>query len=250
MKRLAKILMLCCAPLAAQDKPADKPAPPPNQQKLYILKYADPRRVQELLNVFGGNVAMSANTEMRALSVTAPPSVLQAIDEAISKLDIPAATPKDFDFTVYLVVGTEAENIGTGGLPKDLDSVVTQLRGAFSFKNYRLLDLLAIRSRAGQPVSTQSEGGMVQFGNISRVVNTNFNIRSATLSPDGATIRLERMTCRIIIPVEESPGHYGQENLTLDTDLDIKEGQKVVVGRMGMTNQQAMFVVITAKTLQ
>jgi antitoxin component of RelBE/YafQ-DinJ toxin-antitoxin module len=36
----------------------------------------------------------------------------------------------------------------------------------------------------------------------------------------------------------------------LQTDLDIKEGQKVVVGRMGLTSQQALFVVLTVKVLQ
>jgi hypothetical protein len=40
------------------------------------------------------------------------------------------------------------------------------------------------------------------------------------------------------------------EQLSLDTDVDIKEGQKVVVGRMGMNGQQAMFVVMTVKIVQ
>jgi len=147
---------------------------------------------------------------------------------------------------VYLVVGTEDQNIGTAVLPKELDSVITQLRGAFAFKNYRMLDEFTIRSRSGQGVSTQSAGGSVDFGNLSRAVITNFNIMSATLSPDGTTIRLENMRCRSVVPSD--PTH--QENLELNTDLDIKEGQKVVVGRVGMTNQRAMFVVITAKIVQ
>jgi hypothetical protein len=256
MKPLILILALCCAPLSAQqtptDKPADKGAPAQvYQQKLFILKYADPQRLMEILRVFNSTGASTvSNNEMHALAVSAPSSVMQAIEDAITKLDTPAAAPKDFDFTVYLVVGTEGENIGISAMPKDLDSVVTQLRGAFPFKNYRLLDMLTIRSRAGQTVSTQSSGGSVLLGNVNRPVSTTFRIGSATLSQDGNNIRLERMTCHTAVPYEESPGHYQQQSLQLDSDLDIKEGQKVVVGRMGITNQQAMFVVITVKIVQ
>jgi antitoxin component of RelBE/YafQ-DinJ toxin-antitoxin module len=52
------------------------------------------------------------------------------------------------------------------------------------------------------------------------------------------------------VPVEVAPGNYSDETLSLETDLDIKEGQKVVVGRMGMSSQQAMFVVLTVKVVQ
>jgi len=253
MRRVFVVAVLCCAPLLGQPQtiavqPLVEPAPP--DQKLFILKYADPQRVSSLLGVFGSHISMSANAEMHALAVTAPHSVMTAIDDAIAKLDIPASAPKDFDFTVYLVVGTEGENIGASMIPKELDPVVTQLRGAFAFKNYRLLDVLTIRSRAGQNVSTQSSGGVVRVGSVDKLVNTNFSIRSATMSADGGTIRLDRMSCSSKVPTEDSPGHYTTQNLSLDTDLDIKEGQKVVVGRMGMTNQQAMFVVITVKIVQ
>lgn len=257
MKRLVTFAMLCCVPLCAQQaQPAssgtsatltEKPKVV-YQQKLFILKYADPQRVSALLSVF--NPSMSANAEMHALAVTAPAETIQAIEEAIAKLDVPSAAPKDFDFTVYLVVGTEGDNIGIATLPKDLDSVVSQLRGTFAFKNYRLLDVLNMRSRAGQRVSTHSAGGSVQLGSAARTVSTDFGIQSATLSPDGSVIRLERMSCQSNVPFEESPGHYQNQNLSLNTDLDIKDGQKVVVGRMGMTNQQAMFVVITVKIVQ
>lgn len=249
MRRVLVVLTLLSASLAAQDKVQPPAAqPPPNQQKLFILKYADPGNLQNLLRIFGVN--MVANTEMHALAVTAPQTVMQSIEEAINKLDVPAATPKNFDFTVYLVVGTEGENILSAGLPKDLDSVVTQLKGAFSFKNYRLLDVLTVRTRGGQNVSMRSSGGSVQFGTVAKPVNTTFSIRSASLGPDGSTIRLDQVSCQSHVPLEVAPGNYSDEQLTLSTDLDIKEGQKVVVGRMGMTNQQAMFVVITVKIVQ
>ncbi len=260
MKRLVTFAMLCCVPLCAQQaQPAssgtsatvtEKPKVV-YQQKLFILKYADPQRLSSLLKVFASSGAnINSNTDLHALAVSAPANLMQAIEDAISKLDIPSAAPKDFDFTVYLVVGTDGDNIGSGIMPKDLDSVITQLRGAFAFKNYRLLDVLTMRSRSGQSFHTQSSGGSVQLGSFARSVTTSFGIGSSTLSPDGTVIRLDQMDCRSWVPYENGPGHFDQQELRLSTDLDIKEGQKVVVGRMGMTNQQAMFVVITVKIVQ
>jgi len=37
--------------------------------------------------------------------------------------------------------------------------------------------------------------------------------------------------------------------LGIQTDLDIKEGQKVVVGRLGISHDQALFLVMMAKVL-
>jgi hypothetical protein len=39
----------------------------------------------------------------------------------------------------------------------------------------------------------------------------------------------------------------GSGNLGLTTDVDIKEGQKVVIGRMGIGKDQALFLVMTVK---
>jgi hypothetical protein len=138
----------------------------------------------------------------------------------------------------------------SAGVPKDLDTVIAQLKNAFSFKNYRFLDVLTVRARGGQNVSTRSSGGSVQLGSVIKQVNSSFSVRSASIGADGATIRLDRLSCMSKVPVEVAPGNYSDETLSLETDLDIKEGQKVVVGRMGMSSQQAMFVVLTVKVVQ
>jgi hypothetical protein len=251
MKRAWLVLTLLAMPLAAQEKKVEeqaKQASPPNQQKVFILKYADPENLRQLLSVFGGGFI--PNAEMHALAVTAPPSMMQAIEDAITRLDVPSAAPKNFDFTVDLVVGTDAENPVSASIPKDLDSVIAQLKGAFPFKNYRLLDVLTLRTRAGKRASAESSGGAVQVGSASRTVRSEFAIDSASLGADGTTVHLDRLKCQIRFPYEDTPGQIVMQNLSLQTEVDIKEGQKVVVGRVGMNSQQAMFVVLTVKVVQ
>lgn len=243
MKRKLMFLLLAALPLAAQEN-----VPKPPVQKLIPLKYADPRTVMDLLRVFDGQII--PNTEMHALAVKATPQSMQAIEEAVARLDTPAAAPKDIELTIHLLVGTDLDgNIGNP-LPKDMDPVATQLKNSFPFKNYRQLDILTLRSRAGQRAGTESSGGFMQFGSITKPVVTSFSINSSSIGADGTTVRLDGLRSSSRIPVEISPGSFNNQDLSLNTDLDIREGQKVVVGRMGINREQALFLVLTARVVQ
>lgn len=245
MKRQLFTLLLLAVPLMAQDAP--KPAPQ-MIQKLIPLKYADPRTLENLLRPF--DAAFSSNSELHALVVKATPQTMQAIEEAIARLDAPAAAPKNIELTIDLLIGSDDESISARAVPKDLDSVVTQLKNTFAFKTYRLLDVMTLRTRSGQQASTDSSGGFMQFGSVTKPVTSTFFINSSSVAADGTTIRLDQIRTGTKIPVENSPGNFGSQDLGLRTDLDIKEGQKVVVGRMGINREQALFLVLTAKVAQ
>jgi hypothetical protein len=244
MKRLILTLMLLTLPLAAQN-----PLVPPGPiQKLIPLKYADPRTVSEMLRVF--DIQVIANTELHSLAVKASPQTMQAVEEAIARLDTPSAAPKNIELIIYLVVGADGDPAPGGVVPKDLESVVTQLKNTFPFKAYRLLDVMTLRTRSGQQANTDSSGGYMQFGNITKAVTSSFQINSSSIGADGATVRLDQIRAGARIPVEAGPGNFNFQDLSLRTDVDIKEGQKVVVGRMGINREQALFLVLTAHVVQ
>ena len=248
MKRLLPVLMLLALPLAAQEaKLVDTISKPvPNVQKLFMLKYADPENLNSLLRVFP--VSMVPNRDLRALGVSGPPEAVAAVEDAIKRLDIPSAAPANIDITVYLMVGREGENPpGSSATPKDLDSVVTQLKNAFAFKNYSLMDVLSLRTRTGQQASTTSSGGALQFQNGGpQPVTTTFNIRAASIGSDGSTVRIDGIQTGSKVPVPRG-NDSAYQDLGIRTDIDIKEGQKVVVGRLGISKDQALFLVMTVK---
>src|SRR5262249_40045987 len=128
-------------PVLAQDEKKPEEKPVPNQQKLFVLKYADAEALQRLLTVFGVN--MVPNRDMHVLSVSAPAQTMIAIEDAIKRIDVPSSAPANVDLTIYLVIGHESEG-GGGTVPKELDSVVAQLKGGFSFKAYSLMDVIAL----------------------------------------------------------------------------------------------------------
>ncbi|HEV2325527.1 MAG TPA: secretin N-terminal domain-containing protein, partial [Terracidiphilus sp.] len=225
--------------------------------KVFVLKYADPQSVVRILNVFG--VPMSFDSSLHTLAVSATPDVMPAIEEAIKRLDVPTAAPQNIELTVYYLIGGEAENTPGGPVPKELDSVVTQLKNSFAFKTYRLMDTLALRTRTGQSADTSSSPGPVGPGLPSLV--DQLHIRSANLAADGSTVSVSNLKAGMRLPTLSAtfqPGvgggggvsplnqQFTYTDLGLSADVDIKEGQKVVVGRLSVNKDQALFLVLTA----
>ena len=251
MKRLLLAALLLLAPLAAQEqkKPEDVKAPPPassrpNLQKIFILKYADPVKIANLLGIFAAHIV--PNSELHALAVTAGPEIMPAIEDAIQRLDVSSAASPNIELTAYFLIGSDGEGAPGGATPKELDSVVAQLNKTFPFKTYHLLDVLALRTHAGQTAGTTSNTGSLG-ANLPGAINS-FRIRSAALSADGTSVRLDKMQVGIRMPTANPAGPQFSD-LGLDADVDIKEGQKVVVGRLSVNKDQALFLVLTARVV-
>jgi hypothetical protein len=251
MKRVWMVLLFALAAMAQQEAKTEKP-PKQVVEKLFILKYADPGQLRELLRVFDATVSQSG--ELHALTVAAPPDAMRAIEEAIQKLDVPSATPKNVEMTVFLLVATDSAAAAGSAIPKDLDPVVTQLKNTFPFKNYGLLDVITFHTRTGQSVRATSSGGSLQMGNRQVAVITQLGINSIALQSDGNTLRIERLNAQFKVPQMTGVAggtdvQFNYIDLQMQTDLDVKEGQKVVVGRLGLSHDQALFLVMMGKVL-
>lgn len=256
MKKIAVLLMLAALSCAAQDKENNPPKPPDaTVQKLFVLQYADPQQVAHLLGMFGGSLIIPSK-EMHAIAVKADQREMAVIEDAIKHLDVPSAAPKNIELTVNLIVGSEAENGMGGAVPKELESVVTQLKGAFPFKNYRQVDQIELRTRTGERAVARSEGAVVSKDSLpvyvpetgparpqATTITTFFVIHAASLAQDGSAVRLDGMEASISWPGIAN-------NLTLNASVDVKEGQKVVVGRIGVAHDQALFLVLTAHVIE
>lgn len=260
MKRLVFLSIVLVLPLLAQEQKnsnSEGSKPAPFVQKLFILKYADPAQIRPLLSVFGANV--TPNSDLHALAVAAAPSLMPAIEDAIKRLDVPAAAPQNIELTAYYLIGADAETAPGGPVPKELDSVVTQLKNSFSFKTYRLMDTLALRTRTGQSADSSSSPGPLVTG--LPAVTDQLHIRSATLSPDGSVVSVSSLKAGIHMPVAVGtfaadgpqppniPRQYSFSDLGFNADVDIKKDQKVVVGRMSVNKDQALFLVLTARVV-
>lgn len=222
------------------------PAAPPQRgaQRVFVLKYADPLAMADVLRVFG--VTVVANTEIHAVAVASTfPEIIASVDDAITRLDIPSSAPQNIELTAYYVIGGATPSPLGAAMPKDLDNVAAELTSTSSYKNFRLLDTLTVRMRAGQGGEAGGTAGTVATG--SPAIATELRLRDATVSPDGASVRLDRLSAEVKLPVAAGGGQFSISDLTFNADLDLKPGQPVMAGRTGMNRDQSLFLVLTAR---
>jgi hypothetical protein len=239
MKKLAiLILFAAVACLRAEDAVT----------RVFQFKYADARALQRVLSPYG---RVEADPMLKALTITVRDNnVLSEVEQIVKRFDVPPPPVPNIDVTIYLMsaLGTPS----SGAVPAELEPVVKQLKNTFSYKGYQLIDTEVIRVRAGQggDVSGVVDGAPSVDGNktISRV-----GFRSASVSTDekGRAIRIDGLKVGLRIPIAAGEKKYQYIETGLNTDVDVREGQKVVVGKANMDgSDRASIVVLTAKVVE
>jgi hypothetical protein len=239
MKKLAiLILFAAVACLRAEDAVT----------RVFQFKYADARALQRVLSPYG---RVEADPMLKALTITVRDNnVLSEVEQIVKRFDVPPPPVPNIDVTIYLMsaLGTPS----SGAVPAELEPVVKQLKNTFSYKGYQLIDTEVIRVRAGQggDVSGVVDGAPSVDGNktISRV-----GFRSASVSTDekGRAIRIDGLKVGLRIPIAAGEKKYQYLETGLNTDVDVREGQKVVVGKANMDgSDRASIVVLTAKVVE
>ncbi len=248
MKRsILLALLLFALPLAAQEaKKEEKPAQPPPDwvTKVFEVKHQDPARLVDLLMTFGAQ--LRASRELKAITVAGPQAVVDAVGEAIKRFDAPL---RNTELTVHILAGgAQARQQDT--IPRELEGVAKQPRSTFSFGGLRVLDTAVIRGREGRQASAN--------GAFSTPPGTTCSIALGGLNISEAAkenvVRIDNLRFNALIPVDPRPGSLQQppgRNAGFATDVDVREGQKAVVGKANIDESgTALILVVTAKVVE
>ena len=237
MKRALMAALLMVMPVMGQQKEVKEE----RTTKLVHLKYVDPEAVQRMISQFG--VTVMPNSQMKAMTLSGFAAQIAAAEAALQQLDV---APKNIELVVYFVVGSDQANLTGSPVPAEIRDVIAQLKTTFTFKDYRMLDVLTLRTRAG----SQAETTGILDTKTSTPRLSMFSVRNATVSEDGTTVRLDRMHAGLRIPIFSQGAKTEYMNTGIDQDIDVKEGQKVVVGRASLEGpEKALFLILTARVL-
>ena len=242
MKKLLALAALVTAPVLLEPAAAQQAADPNERiQKLVTLKYIEPYVVSSLLRDFG--VDIRSDPRSKVIALTGRRANVMTAEDAIKQLDVPGTAQKDIDMTVYFVIGSEQSNVTGTPIPADLQSTVSTLKSTFPFKTYALLDTLSLRTRTGVTASTSGQyGGRITY----------FRLGSATVEPEGGSIRLDRLSAGLRNPINGGQGKVEYVDTGVTTEVvDVKEGQKLVIGRSSLDGPStAIFLVLVTKIVQ
>jgi hypothetical protein len=235
--RLAIWTTLLAAPAMWAQQPPEKMV-----QKIIEIKFADPVTVADAVRIFGVNAL--AQPTLHVISVSGAASNVASAEEAVKKLDV---TPHNIELTVYLISGLGGAKAPAAdeNVPGDLSSTVKQLHALFPFKSYRVSETFAIRNRDGRD---GSNSGILPGTNS----KYRFSINRATASAgtprvvhlDGISLTISTQTAT------DKEGKPVTRDVGLATNLDVGEGEKVVVGKSNINGtEDALILVLTAKVL-
>ena len=202
------------------------------------LKYASPSAIYKVVSAFQPN-AMQYDDSLHVISVRGNAEMVSAIEEAVKKLDV---LPADFELTVYLISSSPQ----TGDLlPEALNATAKQLHGVFAYKGYQLIDSFVLRGRDGQ-------GGSADGTLKSSTYSFRYG-RATVMEGTPKMVNLQSLNLQIRMPTG-ARGDKGQpeyKTTGVSTDIDIRDGQKVVVGKSDVNNGESpLILVVTAKVVE
>ena len=231
---------------------------PGDLQKVFVLQHVDPEHLARLLAVFPAQISWVSRGGLSALAVSAKPAVLSAIEETVKRLDQPGAESErpgsSFDLTGYVLEGL-AEPKGSEPLPSELEGVVAQLRRTFRYPEYRLLDTVVARARGDSSFDVEGMAEKDLFSMAPSYYQLSAS-RTRVVGDPARVVQLTNLTFKLQIPVpigpppsdNDKPRSFQYKHVGLRSDIDLRDGQYVVVGKSGLgDSDSALVLVLTAK---
>jgi hypothetical protein len=259
-------LCLAFTSSAFAQQPQPTPNPPPGppvtyearlglKSRVFEIKYRDPDDLMSVLRLLGSSVGtMSYNTEFRTITIRDYPENLATIDDAIKRLDTPVPPAPGIEFHVHILIATNAAASGEPAqFPSELNDVVKQLQTTLNYRNYSLMTSAVLRTKEG--ATGISNKGVADFRLTTEGAARNSpifyeysarQIKIDKAGPSASSIQIGNFGFGMRIPVETTPGKLEYENVGFQAPVQLREGEKVVVGTTTMQDK-GVIVVITAR---
>jgi hypothetical protein len=204
------------------------------ETRIFPVKYVDLFQLTQALSMF--RAKMQSSPDLHVLSVRAPKEIMPAIEDAIKRLDVPQPR-RAAELTIYVIIATDQPDPSAPGLPANLSPVLTQLKGVLSYKGYRLVDTLIMRStNSGGPRAALS--GQLMMSETLKP-NYDFSAGFQIENPDGKNpvLRLSNMNFNLA---------GAGLRAAVAANVEIPQGQQVIVGKATLADK-ALILVMSAK---
>jgi len=215
--------------------------------RVFTLKHANPERLAQVLEVFGG--AFRPDTDLGVLGWTGPAVTAEALEAAVARLDVPPPAGRNLEVTAHLL-GVSRGAAGDAPLPDELRAVGDQLRKLLRFESIRLLDTVVMRLRDGSRgklvhgILTGERGALPYELRIGRIELVD--------GGDAPQVRLDalrfEMAVRSPAMGDDGKGDGQVGNVRIDTDIDVRVGVKAVVGKASVSGPDDAVVLVIQVT--
>ena len=213
--------------------------------KIFELKYRDPASVATVLRQLGSGFkgsGIGTNSEFKTLTVRDFPENIATIEEAIKRLDTPIPPRPSIELHMHVLVASNRSVTGAAAdVPTELKDVLTQLRETLNYRSYEMFTSVLQRLTETPFPHTGAGTAQIPGTSASTPAQYEYSIRAVSFvaSQSGAppTIQIQEFTFTL-----QGEGIRGR----VQTALNLKDGEKVVVGTATI-NDRALIVVLIPK---
>lgn len=218
------------------------------KSKVFEVKHRDPDSLARVLRSLGSGfkgASVAPNSEFRTLTVRDFPENLIIIEEALARLDTAVQPRRNIEMHMHVLIGSNTAGAAQA-VPAELKDVLAQLSQVFNYKNYTLATsvvqrltetTLGLRGKGTAEISRSDVAGML---NLPYEYHINFVTIAST--PTGSPII---QIGQFAFSTGSVPSAFDTRT-QVQTALNIREGEKVVVGTATL-GDRALIIVLTAK---
>jgi hypothetical protein len=215
------------------------------------VKSADVRQLGDMLSIPGAPT-VRWNEHFRTITLSGPEQDVTEAEGLIKRFDIPRPAPRpaprNIEVVVYLV-NAAAKGGGGEALPADLEPVARQLRQSFGPGEFRLIESTVLRLREGD---RGDSSGTAAFGPGGQPPTGRYGLQigkaGLTMLDKTTVVRLDQFRFNVQAPQQVASGGFQHGDVSFTTNLDVREGQRVVVGKANYDGAgNALVLVVAAK---
>src|SRR5437870_11627188 len=204
------------------------------KSKVFEVRYRDANNLSSVLRQLGSGfkgAPVGANSEFKTITVRDFPENLVTIEEALKRLDVPAAPRPNIELHMHVLVASNAGET-TAEAPAELKDVLAQLRGTPKYRNYELATAVVHRlteTPRGLGGKGTAEISKSPASAGSMTLPYEYSINSVTLASTSTgtpTVQIGEFTFSTGLIASATVDNRTQ----VQTALNLRDGEKVVVG--------------------
>jgi len=258
MKRilLAIALILIALPNFAQETKEKEPDYVVNRDfrsKVFEVQNRDAHDIANSIRLLGSGArgaAVDVNGQLHTITVRDFPENLATIEQAIKRLDVPAAVSTDAQMRVWIVIGAKSPIANAQSLPEELEPVVKELRSTLRYSNYALMSATVNRVARGIMIEGSGVAEPTALGMTvkqDQPVMYTFRLRQPAIVTlnDHPALSTESFTFGMRIPIDTGKNGIQYQNVGFETPVTVRDKEKVVIGTTTM-GDKALIVIVTA----
>lgn len=232
--------------------------------RLFEIKHQTPTNLQMALDALRSGTKgsqITANNQLRTLTVRDYLENVQAIERALARLDVPEQSPVSLEFQLHLLSASMVAS-ERPAVPKNLEPVVAQLQSTLKFSNYRYISSVLNRVNNGGKIESSGVTGSL-FPTPAGVASTpenpsfyRYGLTNVKLTQDASgkdTVQIDLFNLSVSVPVR-----IGQKNdsiqyrdIGLVTPLTLREGEIAVVGTANISgSDEAIIIIVSVKKVK